>query len=55
MRRGPWRRRHTRMRPRQLLGQGFDELAAAVSRQASGKGWGAAAQMIPWEQFSRQR
>ena len=31
---------------RQLLAQGFDELAAGDSRQASEKGWGAAAQMI---------
>ena len=31
---------------RQLLAQGFDELAEGDSRQASEKGWGAAAQMI---------
>ena len=31
---------------RQLLAQGFDELAQGDSRQASEKGWGAAAQMI---------
>ena len=31
---------------RQLLAQSFDELAAGDSRQASEKGWGAAAQMI---------
>ena len=31
---------------RQLLAQGFAELAAGDSRQASEKGWGAAAQMI---------
>ena len=31
---------------RQLLAQGFHELAAGDSRQASEKGWGAAAQMI---------
>lgn len=31
---------------RQLLAQGFEELAAGDSRQASEKGWGAAAQMI---------
>ncbi len=31
---------------RHLLAQGFEELAAGDSRQASEKGWGAAAQMI---------
>ena len=31
---------------RQLLAQGFEELAAGDSRQASEKGWGATAQMI---------
>ena len=31
---------------RQLLAQSFEELAAGDSRQASEKGWGAAAQMI---------
>ena len=31
---------------RQLLTQGFEELAAGDSRQASEKGWGATAQMI---------
>ena len=31
---------------RQLLAQGFEELAEGDSRQASEKGWGAAAQMI---------
>ena len=31
---------------RELLAQGFEELAAGDSRQASEKGWGAAAQMI---------
>ncbi|MDE0369428.1 MAG: PaREP1 family protein [bacterium] len=31
---------------RHLLAQGFQELAAGDSRQASEKGWGAAAQMI---------
>ena len=31
---------------RQLLTQGFEELAEGDSRQASEKGWGAAAQMI---------
>ena len=31
---------------RQLLAQGFDELAQGDSRQASEKGWGATAQMI---------
>ena len=31
---------------RQLLAQGFDKLAQGDSRQASEKGWGAAAQMI---------
>ena len=31
---------------RQLLTQGFEELAGGDSRQASEKGWGAAAQMI---------
>ena len=31
---------------RHLLVQGFEELAAGDSRQASEKGWGAAAQMI---------
>ncbi len=30
----------------QLLAQGFEELAEGDSRQASEKGWGAAAQMI---------
>ena len=31
---------------RQLLAQGFEELAEGDSRQASEKGWGAATQMI---------
>ena len=31
---------------RQLLGQGFAELERGDSRQASEKGWGAAAQMV---------
>ncbi|MXZ67886.1 MAG: hypothetical protein F4Z17_02565 [Acidimicrobiia bacterium] len=31
---------------RHLLAQAFEELAAGDSRQASEKGWGAAAQMI---------
>ena len=31
---------------RHLLAQGFEELSAGDSRQASEKGWGAAAQMI---------
>ncbi len=31
---------------RQLLAQGYEELAAGDTRQASEKGWGAAAQMI---------
>ena len=31
---------------RQLLAQGFEELAEGDSRQASEKGWGATAQMI---------
>ena len=31
---------------RQLLAQGLEELAEGDSRQASEKGWGAAAQMI---------
>ena len=30
----------------ELLAQGVDELAAGDARQASGKGWGAAAQMV---------
>ena len=35
-----------RIASRQLLAQGFTELASGDARQASGKGWGAAAQML---------
>ena len=35
-----------RIASRQLLAQGFTELASGDARQASEKGWGAAAQML---------